>query len=83
MAEHKTDFNTLLFELIKASLVEPAIGDKADEAHILYSELTFEDKMFVFNFMNREAQSLRPFRNEPEKFSEGAQPSGSVRVQAE
>jgi|SRR3989304_3843187 len=72
MAEHKTDFNTLLFELIKASLVEPAIGEKSDDQHILYSELTFEDKMFIFNFMNREAQSLRPFRDKPEKFSEGS-----------
>lgn len=83
MAEHKTEFNTLLYELIKASLVEPAIGDKADDQHILYSEISFEDKMFIFNLLNREAQSLRPFRDESQKPGEVVQPGGSLWVEAE
>src|SRR6185436_12641317 len=44
MSENMTDFNALLVQLINASLVEPLIGDVADDKHILYSELTFEDK---------------------------------------
>lgn len=56
------DFNELMRQVIKAALVEPAIGETADETHILYSELSFADKMFIFNFANREAEQLRPFR---------------------
>jgi hypothetical protein len=72
LAENKTDFAILMFELIKAALVDPAIGEKADDQHILYGELTLTDKMHIFNFMNREVQSVRPFRRKPEKSSEPA-----------
>ena len=70
MTDHKSDFNMLMKELVTAGLVEPAIGDQADEKHILYSELTFEDKMHIFNFMNREAQGVRSFRDESQKSGE-------------
>lgn len=66
LSEHKNDFTSLLRSLIKASLVSPALADAADETHITYDELTFEDKMFIFNFLNREAQAVRPFRKQPE-----------------
>jgi hypothetical protein len=56
------DFNMLLRQVVKAALVEPAIGEKADDLHILFEELSFEDKMFIFNFANREADQIRPFR---------------------
>jgi len=64
MADHGTDFNALLVQLIKASFVEPLIGDVADDKHILFSELSLEDKMFIFNFLNRDAQVVRSFRDE-------------------
>ena len=64
LTDNKADFNTMMREVIKASLVEPTIGDVADDKHILYSELTFEDKMVIFNFVNREAQAVRSFRDE-------------------
>jgi len=74
LGEHKNDFNTLIRQLIIASFVEPKIGDVADDDHILYSELSFEDKMHVFNFLNRDVQAVRSFRDESAKPSETAQP---------
>jgi len=57
-------FNTLLQQIIKACLAEPMIGDVADDKHILYSELSLADKLFMFNFASRDAQAVRSFRDE-------------------
>jgi hypothetical protein len=62
ISEDSSNFNTLLKALAKAALAEPQIGETADNTHILYSELSFEDKMFIFNFTNRDANAVRPFR---------------------
>lgn len=67
LGEHKNDFNALMRQLISASLVEPAIGDASDDSHILYGELSFEDKMHIFNFLNRDVQAVRSFRDESTK----------------
>ena len=57
-------FNTLLRKVAEAVLADPMIGDVADDRHILYSELTLEDKLFVFTFASRDAQKVRSFRDE-------------------
>lgn len=62
VSEHKTDFDVLMKHIITAALVEPLIGAEPDDEHILYGELTLEDKMFIFNFANREADQVRSFR---------------------
>jgi hypothetical protein len=67
LEEHKGDFNALMRQLITASLVEPAIGETADDKHILYGELSFEDKMHIFNFLNRDSQAVRSFRDKSAK----------------
>ena len=67
LSGNSSDFVALLKALAIASLVKPAIGDKADEEHILYSELTLEDKMQLFMFLNRDAQAVRSFRDESQK----------------
>lgn len=62
LSENKNEFATLLSVIVKAALVEPAIGDVPDETHITLDELTFADKMEIFNFVNRDANAVRPFR---------------------
>jgi hypothetical protein len=62
LTEDSTNFNTLLRTLTTAAMVEPAIAEHGDETHIEYSELSFDDKMFIFNFVNRDANTVRPFR---------------------
>lgn len=70
LGENKSDFATLMSVIVKAALVEPAIGDVPDETHIMLDELSFADKMEIFNFINRDANSVRPFR---EGFTEPAE----------
>lgn len=57
-------FNVMLRKLVEAAFVEPIVSDVADDKHILYSELSLEDKLFVFNFLSRDAQKVRSFRDE-------------------
>lgn len=72
LAENKEAFNSFMKRLITVSLAQPEIGDVADDKHILYSELSLADKMFIFNFLNREAQAVRSFRDESKKSSTSA-----------
>ena len=82
MMRNKADFNRLLNEMVRACLVEPKLGERADDQHITLEELSFADKMHIFNFMNREAQAVRPFPDEPGAAAD-AQSVGSLRIEAE
>ena len=81
MMRNKSEFNQMLNEMVKACLVEPQIGETADEQHIRLDELSFADKMHIFNFLNREAAAVRPFPDEPDAETD-AQPVGSLRPAA-
>lgn len=78
MMRNKSEFNKMLNEVVKFCLVEPKIGEQPDGEHITLDELNFADKMHLFNFLNREALAVQPFRNESDA-PEAAQPGGSVR----
>jgi hypothetical protein len=47
---------------VSIALVAPLIGTVADESHITLEELPNDDKMAVFNFVNREVTALQSFR---------------------
>jgi len=83
IGQHGQDFNTMLSVLAKVALVEPAIGDVADDTHITMDELLAADKMEIFNYLNREAQEVRPFRKGSGEPGATAQPGGGVFDEAE
>ena len=62
LAKNAGDFNKMLNVLAELSLIEPAIGETSDEEHITLAELPSDDKLAIFNFINREAQAVRSFR---------------------
>lgn len=74
MMENGTDFTSMMKAIVKAALVKPAIGETADDKHLLYGELTFEDKIFIFNRMNREAAQMTSFREGESEPITDAQP---------
>jgi len=68
LAEKGADFRDMLDALVEIALVTPLIGTEADESHITLAELPNDDKMAIFNFVNREVTALQSFRegqNEP------------------
>jgi len=82
MMRNKTEFNQLLNEMVRACLVSPPLGDKPDDEHITLAELSFKDKMHIFNFLNREAQGMRPFPDDADAET-AAQPVGSLQPETE
>lgn len=62
IAKSGDEFRAMLDELIRIALVSPLIGENADDEHITLEELPNDDKMAVFNFVNREVTALQSFR---------------------
>lgn len=72
LAENSKEFGLMLDALVQLAVISPVIGDVADEDNITLAEIPNDDKMAIFNFVNREAEKLKSFRdgeNEPRKDS--------------
>ena len=61
------DFQALLNVLVTIAMVEPQIGDVSDEDHITLAEIPNNDKMEIFNWVNRAETQLKPFRDESDQ----------------
>jgi hypothetical protein len=66
-AEKGAEFRVMLDALVEIALVQPLIGASADETHITLEELPNDDKMAIFNFVNREVTALQSFREGEDK----------------
>ena len=62
LAKGGQDLKLLINELVLLCLVEPQIAEMPDEDHIGLDELNGDDKMFIFNWVNREVEQVRSFR---------------------
>ena len=62
MFKNAADFAVMLNALVSIALVEPKIGEFADDETITLGELPNDDKMFIFNWANREVSQLTSFR---------------------
>jgi hypothetical protein len=68
LAENGAEFKSMLNALVGIALVMPLIGEFSDDTHITLDELPNDDKMAIFNHVNREVTALQSFRegqNEP------------------
>lgn len=55
----------LLDAVALAAVVDPPIAREADEDHLGLGELSPDEKMLIFDEVNRAAEELRPFRGQP------------------
>lgn len=62
LAKNGPDFKDLMDEVARLCVVSPAIGPVEDDEHITLEELSGDDKMFIFNWANREVSQLQSFR---------------------
>ena len=68
IAKSGADFKVMLDAMVEITLVAPLIGAVADDGHITLDEFPNDDKMAIFNYVNREVTALQSFRegqNEP------------------
>jgi len=56
------EFKIMLDTLARLCIVEPPIADVGDDDHLGIDELSSDDKMAIFNWVNREVEQIKPFR---------------------
>lgn len=62
MQENGPEFKKMLDAITTAALIDPIIGDKADDTHITLGELTIDDKTAIMDYVNREVEQIKSFR---------------------
>jgi len=73
------EFAPVLDIMLEAALVEPKIGSIQDDEHITIDEVSYNDKMFIFQWLNREVSQVNTFRKEEDKPVASVQHGDSVR----
>lgn len=63
LARNGAEFSQMVDAMVMIAVVEPPIAEKGDEEHIGISELAGDDRMAIFNWLNREAKEMRSFRD--------------------
>ncbi len=82
-ADQVERFRGMLNAVAKAAFVMPPVGDEGTDEQLGVDEVSFEDRLFVFNRCTRGARRLEPFRAEPGGDVDGAPAGEDVREEAE
>jgi hypothetical protein len=82
IARNGAEFRSMVDALVIIAVVEPPIAEKGDEEHIGINEMAGDDKMAIFNWINREVKAMRSFR-EQDKSVEALQPLDSIQQASE
>jgi hypothetical protein len=83
IARNGADFSRMVEGLILMTVVEPPIAEKGDDDHIGIAELSANDRMAIFNWLNREKNTLDSFRGGPNEPAEAAQPGDSLQPETQ
>lgn len=67
LTKNAADFRAMLDALVELALVSPKVGSVSDDEHITLDELPNDDKMAIFNHLNREVTALHSFREGEDK----------------
>ena len=79
LTENAQEFRQLVDTLILLCVVEPPIAEKADEEHLSLDEMNGDDRMFIFNWVNREVEQVRSFREADVELVAALQPGDGLR----
>ena len=80
IAKNGAEFKLMLDTLTRLCVVEPPIVDVGDEEHLGIHEISSDDKMAIFNWVNREVEQLKPFRQGEAEPVAAVQPGDGVRT---
>jgi len=78
LARNGVEFDEMVKGLILMTVVEPPIAEKGDDDHIGIRELSANDRMAIFNWLNREKNTLDSFRTGQDEPLPAAQPGLGV-----
>lgn len=83
ISQNGAEFKELLNVLARLCVVEPPIADVGDDEHLGIDELSGDDKMAIFNFINREVEQLKSFREGETEPVATVQPGDGLRTATE
>ena len=83
MTSHGAEFGSLLDLIFMLAVTYPPVANEADDDHISPKDFFYGDKMALFNWVNREANIVRPFRREPDQPVANASNGQDLREKAE
>jgi hypothetical protein len=59
--EDVPQFTAMLDIVVRAAVIDPPLGESADDEHLQVGELTLDDKMMIFNWGNAGTKAIAPF----------------------
>jgi len=83
MARNGKEFSEMIDGLVLASVIEPPLAEKGDDDHIGIREISSDDKMKIFEWLNREKNSLHSFREGQAEPAEAVQPGDGVQPETQ
>lgn len=83
ISKNGSEFKTLLDLLARLCVVEPPIADQGDDDHLGIDELNGDDKMAIFNWVNREVEQIKSFREGSLEPVEALQSGNRIRLETE
>jgi hypothetical protein len=64
ISQNAGEFGQLLDALVMICVKDPPMAAHGDAEHLGIDEIPGDDKMFIFNWINRESAAVQPFRDE-------------------
>jgi hypothetical protein len=83
VAQSGPEFKSLLDTVVLTCVVEPPIAQLADDDHLGLDEINGDDKMHIFNWLNREVSDLKPFREGEVEPVALVQPGNRLRAESQ
>jgi hypothetical protein len=83
MARNGAEFSQMVDGLVMAAVIEPPIAEKGDDDHLGINELSADDRMAIFEWLNREKNDLHSFRGEQDEPVSTAQPGIGVQPETQ
>lgn len=83
VAKSGAEFKTMLDTVVLTCVVEPPVAESGDDDHLGLDEINGDDKMAIFNWVNREVTELRPFREGEAQPLAALQPGNGLRHTSE
>lgn len=65
LMEHSREFGELVNMIFMLAVISPPVAEEPDADHVSPKDFVYGDKVALFNWVNREAVIVRPFRQGP------------------
>lgn len=79
------EFASAINLVVRCAMLAPELspeGQPGDETHLSLDEMSYDDRLYIFNVVNEGVIALRPFRGQPQGDVESGTDGGEIRTEA-